>query len=398
MPITPQMAEQTIAERLMPLPIEVRPLERCVGRTLRQDVYAERDNPPFDRVCMDGIAIRSEGGGRLRFVLEATQRAGAPAASLSNPASAVEVMTGAILPRGTDCVIPLEEYDVMDNVVVLKDNALVNPYRNVQRRGEDSEPGVPMLRIGTRLGAPELAVVASAGLASVRVSAQPAFMIISTGDELVEPGQPIAEHQVRRSNVYAVVAALREHGFERVGNDHIADDEDLLRARLARHLDEYEVTVLSGGISKGRFDLVPQALKSLGVEEIFNQVAQRPGMPMWFGTGTRGQAVFGLPGNPVSTLMCLVRYVIPAVASAMSTALRTAEMVGLAEALMLGRKVASFVPVVLRQDAMGGVAAVPRPPNGSGDFLSLAGTDGFIELPPRPDPFPAGFVARLYRW
>jgi molybdopterin molybdotransferase len=397
MPITPQMAEQTIAERLTPLPIEVQPLQRCIGRTLRQDVYAERDNPPFDRVCMDGIAIRSEGAQR-RFILEATQPAGAPAVSLSNPANAIEVMTGAILPHGTDCIVPLEEYELRDNVVVLKDNALVKLYRNVQRRGEDSEPGVPMLRLGTRLGAPELAVVASAGLASVRVSAQPAFMVISTGDELVEPGQPIAEHQVRRSNVYAVVAALREHGFEQVGNDHIADDEGLLRARLAKHLDEHDVIVLSGGISKGRFDLVPKALKSLGVEEIFHQLAQRPGMPMWFGIGTRGQAVFGLPGNPISTLMCLVRYVIPAVVSAMGTAPRAPEMVGLAEPLTLGRKVASFVPVVLRQDAGSGETAVPRPPNGPGDFLSLAGTDGFIELPPQPDPYPAGFVARLYRW
>jgi molybdopterin molybdotransferase len=395
--ITPQIAEQTIAERFAPLPFEVRPLERCIGHTLRQDVYAERDNPPFDRVCMDGIAIRSEGAGR-KYLIEATQPAGAPAVSLSNPANAIEVMTGAVLPRGTDCVVPLEEYDLVENLLTLKESALVKAYRNVQRRGEDSAPGTPMLRAGTRLGAPEIAVVASAGLAKVQVSAQPAFMVISTGDELVDPGQPIAEHQVRRSNVYAVVAALHEHGFERIGQDHIQDDEELLRARLARHLDRYDVLILSGGISKGRFDLVPKALKSLGVQEVFQQVAQQPGRPMWFGIGTRGQAVFGLPGNPVSTLMCLVRYVLPAAVTAMGTASPAPERVGLASAVTRARKFATFMPVVLEHSASGVRTATPRPPNGPGDFLSLAGTDGFIELPPQPEPYQAGFVARFYRW
>jgi molybdopterin molybdotransferase len=214
---------------------------------------------------------------------------------------------------------------------------------------------------------------------------------------LIEPGEPIAEHQVRRSNVYAVVGALHEHGFERVSNDHLADDEDLLLARLGKHLAEQDVLILSGGISKGRFDLVPEALKRLGVEEIFDQVAQRPGKPMWFGIGPEGQAVFGLPGNPVATLMCLVRYVIPAVISATGAAPREPERVGLAEPVAPGQKLACFVPVVLRHDE-DGVAAVPRPPNGSGDFLSLAGTDGFIELPPQPQAFPQGFAARLYRW
>ena len=392
------MADQAIGERLAPLPVEVRPLELCIGRTLRQDVYAERDNPPFDRVCMDGIAIASRAGGQRTFTIEAVQTAGAPVVKLSNPAHAIEVMTGAILPQGTDCVIPLEEYQLTAGLVALKDGVRIEPYRNIQRRGSDSRPDVPMLTAGTRLGAPEIAVVASAGLASVRVSRQPSFVVISTGDELVEPGQPIAEHQVRRSNAYAVVAALREHGFEDVSNDHLPDNEPALREHLARHLEERDIVILSGGISKGRFDLVPKVLASLRVQEVFHQIAQRPGMPMWFGIGTLGQAVFGLPGNPVSTLVCLVRYVIPAVVAAMGAEPPAAEMIGLAQPVALGRKVASFVPVSLRHDEQGRVSAVPRSPNGSGDFLALAHTAGFVELPPRPDPFPGGFPARLYRW
>ena len=145
----------------------MRPLSECVGQILRQDVYAERDNPPFDRVCMDGVAIRSEdfAKGVRRFTIEATRAAGVPALTLTGAESAIEVMTGAMMPRGADAVIPLEEYDLAAGIVSLKDEASGGLYCNVQRRGSDSQPGVPMLRAGIRLGAPEIAVVASAGLA-----------------------------------------------------------------------------------------------------------------------------------------------------------------------------------------------------------------------------------------
>ena len=394
------MAREAIDARLAPAPAEVLPLQDCIGRILRQDVCAERDNPPFDRVCMDGIAIRSEvfATGARRFTIEATQAAGAPALALSVPRGAIEVMTGAMMPGGTDCVIPLEEYEVAAGIVCLRDAAAGGPYRNVQRRGSDSQPGVPMLRAGVRLGAPEIAVVASAGLATVSVSRQPSFMVVSTGDELVEPGQPIAEHQIRRSNAYALLGALREHGFGNLGDDHIPDSEALLQQRLRRHLSEREVLILSGGVSKGRFDFVPKVLQSLGVVEVFSQVAQRPGMPLWFGVGPRGQAVFGLPGNPVATLICLIRYVVPAMHAAMGAALAAPQPIELAAAITRGRPMAAFVPVKLQVDSNGRHAALPRIPNGSGDFLALAGTHGFVELPPQSDPYPAGFVADLYRW
>jgi len=395
------MARAGIDARLARLPAESRPLIECLGRVLREDVYAERDNPPFDRVCMDGVAIRSEafGGGLRHFTVEATQAAGTPALTLSAADRAIEVMTGAMLPRGSDCVIPLEEYEMSASVVSLKDGVSGEPYRNVQRRGSDSEPGVPLLRAGALIGPPEMGVLASAGKAHVSVSRQPGFMVLSTGDELIEPGQPIEEHQVRRSNAYAVVSGLRKNGFSAVDDDHIADNEDMMRGRLARHLAEHDVLVLSGGVSKGKFDLVPKVLKALDVEEVFYQVAQRPGMPMWFGVGPRGQAVFGLPGNPVSTLMCLMRYVVPAINVAMGMqAAASTERIALAGPIKRGRPMASFVPVSIQLESDGRRSAVPRMPNGSGDFLALAGTDGFVELPPREEAYPVGFVAELYRW
>lgn len=381
------------------LPTERRALLDLPGRILRQEVQAERDNPPFDRVCMDGIAIdsRAFSAGTRRFRVQGTQAAGAVPLSLDSADSAVEIMTGAVMPHGTDSVIPLEEYDLDGNVLQLKPEATGEAWRNVQRRGCDSRPGTAMLTPGMPLGAAEVAVVASAGLAQAEVSRQPRVMVISTGDELVEPGLPVADHQVRRSNAYSVSAVLRLHHFTEAQEVHLRDDESLMRRRLGEMLETHDVLVLSGGVSKGKFDFVPAALKALGVEEVFYQVAQRPGRPMWFGTGPRGQLVFGLPGNPVSTQVCTVRYVIPALRAAMGQQQMAPERIAMAEALS-GRKMTYFMPVVLQNVAGGTTVASARAPQGSGDFLALAGTAGFVELTPQPEGYAAGFIADFYRW
>ncbi len=398
-----QQAEEAILGQIAVLPAELQPLERCIGQTLRQDVFAERDNPPFDRVCMDGIAIASAAfeRGVRRFRVESLQPAGVPGHRLSDPANAVEVMTGAILPTGTDCIVPLEEYDLEEGVAALKPKAIGTALRNIQRRGADSRPGVAMLRAGIRLGAPEIAVAASAGLARVSVTRQPRIVAISTGDELVEPGEPILEHQVRRSNAYAIVAALRDRGYAQVSHDHIRDSEQALTDQLSGHLSERDVLILSGGVSKGKFDFVPKVLEKLGVREILYRVAQRPGMPMYFGSGPTGQAVFGLPGNPVSTCICLVRYVVPALIY-MSGRDRIAppQQVPLLSTVKFGGPAAAtyFLPVTVQVDGRGAPTAVPAPPNGPGDFLALTQTHGFVELPPQPEPFAPGFVARFYSW
>ena len=398
--MTPDAAEAAIDTQLPGLPIEARPLSQCTGGTLRENVYAERDYPPFDRVCMDGIAVASDSlkHGVRRYTVQATQAAGAPPLALESIENAIEVMTGASLPHGTDCVVPMEQYELTGDCVFLTQAVNDTPFRNVQRKGEDARRGSLMLESGTRLGAPEIAIAASAGLARVRISSQPAFMVISTGDELVEPGEAVAGHQVRRSNIYAVVAALRARGFDRVSNDHLRDDEALLSGRLSLHLATHEALILSGGVSMGRFDLVPKVLKSLGVREVLHRIAQRPGKPMWFGVGPRGQAVFGLPGNPVSTLICLVRYVIPAVVNAMGTRPVPVERIGLAQSVAFDPPLAYFLPVAVETDEWGQPWADPRPTNTSGDFVSLIGTDGFVELPPGPMTYPKGFVAKLYRW
>ena len=398
--LTPAEAERQIGQHLQCLPIESLPLAQCAGAVLRENVYAERDQPPFDRVAMDGVALDSQAvaAGSRAFRIQATQAAGDTPLALDSAADCIEVMTGAVLPAGCDSVVPVERLTIEGGRAQLAVDVRVEAGQNVHRRASDTRQGTLLLRAGERLHAPEIAIAASAGMARIRVASQPMLVVISTGNELVEPGEPVLAHQVRRSNAYAIVSALREHGFQRVADDHLRDDADELRARLRFHLQTHDVLVLSGGVSMGRFDLVPQVLGELGVRTVFHQVAQRPGKPLWFGVAPSGAAVFGLPGNPVSTLVCLTRYVLPALCGSLGQSPTRTERMALGAPLTVTPPLAHFVPVRLEQDDWGRDWAVPAPTNGSGDFTALAGTDGFVELPPGPNTYAKGFVTRLYRW
>jgi molybdopterin molybdotransferase len=398
--LTPAEADRLIGQHLQCLPIESLPLAQCAGAVLRENIYAERDQPPFDRVAMDGVALDSAGvaAGTRTFRLQATQAAGDAPLTLAARGDCIEVMTGAVLPLGCNSVVPVEELSVANGGVTLAPGARAEPWQNVHRRGSDTRQGAQLLSSGMRLRAPEIAIAAAAGMARVRVSAQPMLAVISTGNELIEPGEPVLPHQVRRSNAYAIVTALREHGFQRVADDHLQDDPRELHERLKFHLETHDVLVLSGGVSAGRFDLVPKALEELGVRAIFHKVAQRPGKPLWFGVAPSGAAVFGLPGNPVSTLVCLARYVLPALCASLGERPPPAERIALGAPVTVKPSLTYFLPVRFEQDEWGRSWAQPAPTNGSGDFTALAGTGGFVELPPGPNTYARGFVTRLHRW
>ncbi|MEZ5498727.1 MAG: molybdopterin molybdotransferase MoeA [Steroidobacteraceae bacterium] len=398
--ITPADAERIIGEQLLCLPIESLPLQHAAGAVLRENIYAERDQPPFDRVAMDGIALRSSDVSALdrNLEIQATLAAGDPPIALVGEKSCIEVMTGAVLPDGCDCVIPVEEITVTDGRAAIAADVLPRPFDNVHRRGSDQPQGSLLLNAGQIMGAVQVAIAAGAGMARVRVSAQPRIAIVSTGNELVEPGEAILGHQIRRSNVYGVLAALQKAGLQRSVDDHVADDEDKIRERLQFHLDTRDILILSGGVSMGRFDLLPKVLVDLGVRRVFHKIAQRPGKPMWFGIAGNGAAVFALPGNPVSTLICLYRYVLPQLFIAMGRTEMPKEKIALAEEYEVTAKLAVFLPVAVNADSWGRNWALPRPTNGSGDFNALARTDGFVQLPPGPTRLPKGYTAPFYRW
>lgn len=394
--LSPSQADELIAQHLTCLPIESLPLAQCAGAVLRENIYAERDQPPFDRVTMDGIALDSRGARRLR--IQAMQAAGDPPLTLTGRDHCIEVMTGTALPVGCDAVVPVERITVRDGEAELAPDLSVEPDQNVHRRGSDTRQGNLLLAAGTRLGPPEIAIAAGAGMARIRVSSQPMLAVISTGNELIEPGEPILPHQIRRSNAYAIAAALRLHGFQRVADDHIADDVAELRRRLKFHLETHDVLVLSGGVSMGKLDLVPRVLEELGVRCVFHKVAQRPGKPLWFGIASSGAAVLGLPGNPVSTAVCVSRYVLPALAASQGQTPSGPERMALGAPATVKPPLTVFLPVRIEIDDWGRSWAMPAPTNGSGDFTALAGTDGFVELPPGPNTYPKGFVTRMHRW
>ena len=381
------------------MPATSLPLTELVGTILRERIVAGFDQPPFDRVTMDGIAFAFAAyeRGRRSFRISGTQAAGAPPLALPMDENCIEVMTGAMLPSGCDCVIPIEKISVADGVAQLAADATPEHRSNIHERGTDCRRGHELLQPGIRLGPAEVAVLAANGRTHASVSRSPRVVVVSTGDELVEPGKQLAEWQIHRSNVYAVMAALQRRGFAQPTLDHLPDDPQILRARLSAHLQSHDVLILSGGVSMGRFDYVPQVLADLDVRVVFHKVAQRPGKPLWFGVGAGGQTVYALPGNPVSTLVCLARYVFAGLETSLTASPSLPEPIALAERFEVKPALTMFVPVQIGF-VPGQRQALLRSTRGSGDFTSLIGTDGFVELPPGPTTVAAGTPVALYLW
>lgn len=398
--ITTAEATQAISAAMPKFASESVPLSEASGRVLRQAVFAERDQPPFDRVTMDGIAVQFDSlvAGIRHFVIAGTQHAGDPVQALTAADQCVEIMTGGVLPAGSDCVIPVERLSIANGSATVEEGYAAARRQFVHPQASDYPAGHEVLSGGRIISPMDIAIIASCGLESVQVSSQPTVRIISTGNELVAPGQPIESHQVRLSNGPALAAMLRQQGFQHVSDEHLADEKALLRKRLAEILDEARVLVLSGGVSMGKADFVPEVLRDLGVKVIFHKISQRPGKPMWFGIGPDGQAVFALPGNPVSTLVCCRQYVMPALLLASGRTKPQAETAVLAEDVTFKANLTCFLPVRLRAGDAGHISATPVVTNTSGDFASLSGTDGYVELALGHDEFPAGSNVPLHRW
>lgn len=396
--ISPAEAEAAISHRVVTLSSELRELDALCGCVLHEPIIATRDQPPFDRVTMDGVALNSKAttNGRRELRVAGTQAAGAPPLHLRAAEECLEAMTGAMLPHGCDCVIPVEKLTRAGNVVRLMDEVQPEPFLNVHRRGSDVHAGDRLLEPGSRLGPVEIALIASNGLRAAKVASEPKITVVSTGDELIEPGNPVSEWQIYRSNAFAVLAALRRRGFTRLEQDHLPDDLPTLRDRLSQHLQRSDVLILSGGVSMGRFDYVPQVLQELGIETVFHKVSQRPGKPFWFGVGG-GKTVYALPGNPVSTLICLVRYVFGGLDASRGARAHPVETIRLAGDFEVKPSLTIFVPAIVSFEQGARIAQL-APTRGSGDFVSLVGTDGFVELPPGPTKIAAGASVPFYSW
>ncbi|HEU5081476.1 MAG TPA: molybdopterin molybdotransferase MoeA [Opitutaceae bacterium] len=398
----PAEAEATILASVPALPAEDCLLLSAAGRILRSPVRADRDLPPFDRVTMDGFAFRL--GAKPAFVshefnIVGFQAAGMIAQTIKLDTDTIEIATGAVLPNGADTVVPYEDVTRTETKMSLATNAPISVGQNIHRRASDHRAGETLLNPGTKLTGREIAVAAACGTTTVRVSVQPRIAVVATGDELAEiEAQSIAPHQIRRSNDHALRAGLINAGYQRVERFHFHDVRDEIVQGLRRLLLEFDVIILTGGVSKGKLDYLPGALEELNVRKKFQGVAQRPGKPLWFGISNRNTPVFALPGNPVSTYTCFSRYVLPALKKMSGEAPPAVMYAVLKSALSFKAPLVHFVPVKLETTPAGQLQATPAVTNTSGDFAGLVGTDGFVELPAGPIDLAAGTVVRFFPW
>ncbi|GAB3835631.1 molybdopterin molybdotransferase MoeA [Hymenobacter jeollabukensis] len=398
-------ATRLVQATAAPLPAERVLLTEAPGRVLRESVYADRDFPPFDRVTMDGIALRyaAVAAGQTSFVIESTLFAGQPPTPLADAAAAVEIMTGAVLPPGTDTVVRYEDLRIEERPDGRRVARVQAPPpaagHNVHRRGSDRPAGALLLPAGTLLGPAEIAVAATVGAVTLLVTRCPRVAVVSTGDELVDISEEPAAHQIRRSNAYMLLAAVRQAGAE--GHIfHFDDDPAALQVGLPPLLRDYDAVLLSGGVSMGKADYLPQALRQAGAEQLFHEVRQRPGKPFWFGRHPEGAVVFALPGNPVSTFVNYYRYAAPWLRAVQLPAPQFAapEPAALASDVTFKPSLTHFLLVSLERSPDGRLLARPERAHGSGDLASLLPSDGFVELPAERSEFRAGEVLPVWRF
>lgn len=367
-------------------------VENATGKVLAEPIAADRDLPPFNRVSMDGIAIAFAewAGGRRSFAVAGTVAAGEDQRTLADPSQCFEVMTGAVLPAGCDTVIRYEDLEIAPSGTdarILVES--ITPWQSVHRRGADATRGALLLEPGIVLSPSEVALLSSVGKAMVKVYAFPRTAIISTGDELVDIADDPAPWQIRRSNSYALQSALRQMGGDGTCF-HLQDEETAMETKLRQISQEFDLLLLSGGVSKGKFDFVPQVLERIGIQKAFHQVSQRPGKPFWFGTSAFGKVAFALPGNPVSTFMCFYRYVRPFILESFGVSVPPSSAI-LAKDYAFTPQLTCFLQVAVRNEG-GRAMAYPAPGGGSGDFANLKNVSGFLELPLEKNDFKAGEV------
>jgi len=376
-------------------------LSECPGRILRQPLVADRALPPFDRVMMDGIAINSDGwfAGLRNFLVCGQQMAGHVGASVESMHECVEVATGASLPIGTDTVLPIEWVSLIDNQALITPptEALVQSGLYVHGKGSDYAKSEELVVSGSILNPGEVAIAATCGYNTLSVTRLPIVSILGTGEELVSVDSTPTSFQIRESNVHALYAACILEGISPPIINRVSDDPIKIRQAVEMLVGVSDLLLFTGGVSVGGKDYLPEVLTSCGFEAIFHGVRQTPGKPLWFGARSGGPIAFGLPGNPISTVVGFVRYVRLTLNLLQGIIKNSPITVELAEAFHDTSSFTRFLPVRIDESTSGQMRVLPRPPNNSGDLAALAGTDGIIELPEGKN-CPKGHLADFFPW
>jgi len=369
--ITPHEADSFILASTGILETACVPLEEALGRVLRENLYADRPFPPFDRVTMDGVAFRFADFEGKPLRLQGLHAAGDPPPPPLREGHCWQVMTGSVMPADCDTVIPYEEISIHDDTGEIRVEPV--PGRFIHREGSDAKTGDLILQSGVRLGPGHLGIAASIGAVNLTVTRLPRITILTTGDELIPADQTPLPHQLRQSNGITIENAMRQWGPAQVTRHHLADDFAATKEGIASALQNSDLIILSGGISKGKKDYVRPALESLRGAPLFHGVAQRPGKPLAFWPG-----VAALPGNPNSSLTTFTRYLAPLLHKLTGTSLPRRIRLPLSAPIASHPSLAMMLPALLSDN---GTLEILAPQN-SGDFLTPLSGTGFIEVPP----------------
>jgi molybdopterin molybdotransferase len=379
--ITVAEAENMILGTTKDFGSEVINLDEAMGRVLAEDLLADRDMPAFNRATMDGIAIRYEAieKGITTFQCKGVQGAGDHPLNIEQLNECVEIMTGSALPPSTDTIIRYEDVSVLNGTASIQSNGFKKA-QNVHAKGMDTKQATIVAHKGCVITPGIISMAASVGASRVCVKKLPKVVIITTGNEMVAIDQSPSPYQVRQSNGHTINASLKPFGVQ-AQLMHIDDDLEITKRTLENCLNNFHVLILTGGISAGRFDFLSPALEAVGVEKHFHKVAQKPGKPFWFGQSKDGVTVFAFPGNPVSCFLCTYRYLLPWLRVSLGLAMQTYKAV-VSDDIRPLPSLQYFALVKLHFNENGQLMAKPIEGNGSGDIVSLAEADAFMELPP----------------
>jgi molybdopterin molybdotransferase len=306
--ISPLEAIELLKNITIPFRTEKMPLAKTLGMNIAEKIVADRDFPPFDRAMMDGIAIKDISAPTWK--IEGILFAGEPVKAIKKTDGALEIMTGATAPRGTEAIIKIEDLSIEKKIATYIGKTPLEKGQHIHLQGADAPAGSVLVKKRTKIGPVEIAIAATVGKAHIEVESKPHVHIFSTGDEIVGLHETPADHQIRSSNVMMLKSVLLSKGFK-ANSSHLADSAEKIKASFDKALDSNDIILLSGGVSAGKKDLIPGVLAEAGFETVFHKISQKPGRPLLVATRPDGKVVFAFPGNPISTLTCFWVYFLP---------------------------------------------------------------------------------------
>lgn len=368
--INPNEALNLIQGLMVPLKVQKIAIQDALGLILAEDLRADRDFPPFNRAMMDGIAINNTA--LKKWLIEDIAFAGEPQKHLHKSDAAIEIMTGAPIPLECHSIIKIEEI-VFVNIAGEKwaeyiGKDLLNPGQFVHAQASDCKQNDLILSSGTKIGPVEIAIAATIGKSELSVFEKPGIAIFSTGDEIVAIDKRPEAHQIRSSNSAMLEATLRSHGFSPTVA-HFKDEKLVVEQSLESALESHEILLLSGGVSAGKKDFIPEVLEKLGFKPLFHKIAQKPGKPLYVGNRADGKLVFAFPGNPISTLTCFWIYFLPwMLGNRLILSTISVENLPLSNP-----KLDQWLPVKIK-----GEQAETLKNNGSGDLIHWKFADGLV--------------------